>query len=249
MRRSLTHYLRLAVILAGFCAMAQTAATAPAKSENSLKIKLNVYNWAHVDTETLNRAMQEATRIFREIGVETLWVDRSVDELKQNPAFHRASEIYVNIIPQATEGLGLLSNALGLAPGEGRNRGRLYVCIDRVEQLYHKQIAGTARGKTARSATTAQILGYAIAHEIGHLLGLDAHGDFGIMRAAWSPTDLLNLAYGDLAFTPQQAAVIRYEVQLRQQATSCRRLDLGRLNFQPLRFKTKFITSGRERTR
>jgi hypothetical protein len=47
---------------------------------------------------------------------------------------------------------------------------------------------------------------------------MDAHSDVGIMRAAWSPTDLLNLAYGDLAFSPQQAAVIRSEVELRQQA-------------------------------
>jgi len=141
-----------------------------------------------------------------------------VDAAQQNSAPHRVSEIYVNIVPQATEGLGLLSNALGIAPGAGRNRGRLYVCYDRVEWLYRKQVAGTARGKTARSATTAQILGYAMAHEIGHLLGLDAHSDLGIMSVAWGPTDLLNLAYGDLAFNPQQAALIRSEVELRQQA-------------------------------
>jgi len=42
----------------------------------------------------------------------------------------------------------------------------------------------SARGKTARSATTAQILGYAMAHELGHLLSLDAHSDLGIMSVA-----------------------------------------------------------------
>ena len=139
----------------------------------------------------------------------------------------------MNIVPQATEGLGLLSNALGIAPGAGRNRGRLYVCYDRVERLYRKQVAGTARGKTARSATTAQILGYAMAHEIGHLLGLDAHSDLGIMSVAWGPTDLLNLAYGDLAFTPQQAAVIRFEVELRQQAAMELRNSNARIEPSP----------------
>ncbi len=183
-----------------------------------LKITLNVYNWAHVDSETLIRAKQEATRIYREIGVETVWLDHPVDEAQQNSASHRVSEIYVNIIPRATDGLGLLSNALGIAPGAGRNRGRLYVCYDRVEKLYHKQIAVTVQRKNARWATIAQILGYAIAHEMGHLLGQDAHSNLGIMRADWRPNDLVNLAYGDLAFTPQQAAVIRFEVELRQQA-------------------------------
>ena len=218
MRRSFTRYLRRAAILAGICSTAQAAVSGSVKMQPGLEITLNVYNWSHVDSETLIRAKQEAARIYREIGVETVWLDHPVDEAQQNSAPHHVSEIYVNIIPQATEGLGLLSNALGIAPGAGRNRGRLYVCYDRVERLYRKQVAGTARGKTARSATTAQILGYAMAHEIGHLLGLDAHSDLGIMSVAWGPTDLLNLAYGDLAFTPQQASVIRFEVELRQQA-------------------------------
>jgi hypothetical protein len=161
------------------------------------------------------RAKQEATRIYRSIGVETAWLDHPVTGPQESTP-PRVSEIYVNIIPQATQGLGLFSNSLGLAPGEGRNRARLYVCYDRVESLYRKQIARVAQHKTYRGATTAQILGYAIAHEIGHLLGLDAHSDLGIMRQVWSPTDLLNLAYDDLAFTAQQAAVIRTEVEMRQ---------------------------------
>src|SRR5262245_61449689 len=218
MRRSFTQYLRLTAILVGMCSTAQAAVSGSVKMQPGLKITLNVYNWAHVDSETLICAKQETARIYSQIGVETVWLDHPVDEAQQNSPPHRVSEIYVNIVPRATEGLGLLSNALGIAPGAGRNRGRLYVCYDRVERLYRKQVAGTARGKTARSATTAQILGYAMAHETAHLLGLDAHSDLGIMSVAWGPTDLLNLAYGDLAFTPQQAAVIRSEVELREQA-------------------------------
>src|SRR2546425_8360813 len=180
MRRTFTHYLKVAAILTGICSLGQTAMAGTVKTQPGLKITLNVYNWAHVDSETLIRAKQEATRIYREIGIETVWLDSTVDEDRQNLTPHQASEIYVNIVPQASEGLGLLSNALGIAPGEGRNRGRLYVCYDRVESLYRKQIAATARGKTYRWATTEQILGYAMAHEIGHLLGLDAHSELGI---------------------------------------------------------------------
>ena len=219
MRGSFTHYLRLAAIVTGICAAGQTATAGTVKIQPGLKITLHLYNWAHVDSGTLIQAKQETTRIYREIGVETVWLDHPVDDAQGAETPHRASEIYVNIVPQASEGLGLVSNALGIAPGEGRNRGRLYVCYDRVDRLYRKQIAGMADGKTYyRWATIAQILGYAMAHEIGHLLGLDAHSELGIMRAAWRPNDLLNLTYGDLAFTPQQAAVIRSEVEMRQQA-------------------------------
>src|SRR5262249_15160573 len=154
--------------------------------------------------ETVNQAKQEAARIYREIGIETVWIDHSVHGQQQNSTSYKASEIYVNI-PEATRGLGLFSTALGIAPGEGCNRGLLYINFDRVEKLYLKQIASATQHKTSRWPTAAQILGYAIAHELGHLLGIDGHSNLGIMRAAWNPTDFLNIAYRDLAFTPQQA--------------------------------------------
>ncbi len=217
MRRSCRqHYLKVAAILVGVCSVGEPAMAGNVKAQPDLTITLNVYNRAHLDSDTLNRSKQEAGRIYRQIGIQTVWIDRSVDDQQQNSASHRASEIYVNIIPQATEGLGLTPSALGVAPGEGRNRSRLYVCLDRVERLYRKQMADTARREVSRGATMAQILGYAIAHEIGHILGLDAHSKLGIMRAVWSQIDLLNLAYGNLAFTPQQATVIRSEAELRQ---------------------------------
>src|SRR5262249_3666211 len=152
-----------------------------------------------------------------EIGIETVWIDKPIPE-QPGLTPYRVSEIRVNIVPHASEGLGLQSSALGIAPGMGPNRGRLYVCYDRVESLYRKQVASTARGRTSRPATKAQILGYAIAHEIGHLLGLDEHSEMGIMRSAWLSNDLLNLAYGDLSFTAQQASVIRNQVQMRQKS-------------------------------
>jgi hypothetical protein len=216
MRRSFRHYLKLVAILVWVCSVGEPAMAGNVKAQPDLTITLNVYNWAHVDSDTLNRAKQEAARIYRQIGIQTVWIDHSVDEQQQNSASHRASEIYVNIIPQATEGLGLTPSALGVTPGKGRNRGRLYVCLDRVEWLYRKQMADTARREVSRGATIPQILGYAMAHEIGHLLGLEAHAKLGIMRAVWTATDLLNVAYGNLAFSPEQGAVIRSEVELRQ---------------------------------
>jgi hypothetical protein len=137
MRRSFTQrYLKVVAILVWVCSVGEPAMASGVRAQPGLKMTLNVYNWAHVDSDTLNRAKQEAARIYREIGIETVWIDSSIDEQQQNSAFHRASVIYVNIIPQATEGLGLTPSALGVAPGEGRNRGRLYVCLDRVERLY-----------------------------------------------------------------------------------------------------------------
>src|SRR5262249_36557125 len=104
MRRPLTHYLKVAAILIGISSGGQRAMAGTMKPETGLKITLNVYNWAHLDSDTLNRAKKEATRIYREIGIEMVWIDSPIGEQQRNSAPHRASEIYVNIIPQATEG-------------------------------------------------------------------------------------------------------------------------------------------------
>src|SRR5215831_16848040 len=101
MRRSFRHYLKVAVIVVGLCSTSQRAMAGKVNTPPALKLTLNVYNWAHLDSDTLNRAKQETTRIYREIGVEMVWIDIPIDELQQNSAPHRESEIYVNIIPQA----------------------------------------------------------------------------------------------------------------------------------------------------
>jgi len=73
-----------------------------------------------------------------------------------------------------------------------------------------------ARGDVCESASTAQILAHAMAHEIGHLLlNLETHSDSGIMRATWDVRTLQDACYGYLLFTPQQAELMRTEVQRR----------------------------------
>jgi hypothetical protein len=89
---------------------------------------------------------------------------------------------------------------IGMAPGTATARGQLaYVFYDRVESL--SEYFSTAIG---------QVLGGAVAHEIGHLLlPYHAHSRSGLMRAAWVSEDFQNLARGWLLFTPEQGALMR----------------------------------------
>ena len=54
-----------------------------------------------------------------------------------------------------------------------------------------------------------QVLGHAMAHELGHLLlGSNSHSSTGIMSGKWRAEELKRAAKGDLLFTPQQARII-----------------------------------------
>jgi hypothetical protein len=58
-----------------------------------------------------------------------------------------------------------------------------------------------------------QVLGYTVAHELGHFpLGSNSHSPQEIMHAKWSTDDKKRAAKGDLRFTPEQATAIRNRV-------------------------------------
>jgi hypothetical protein len=61
------------------------------------------------------------------------------------------------------------------------------------------------KGISGRHANVAQVSGHVIAHELGHLLGLDSHSPTGIMRADWNLKHLKDATDGYLLFTPQQS--------------------------------------------
>jgi hypothetical protein len=54
------------------------------------------------------------------------------------------------------------------------------------------------------------LLGYAIAHELGHLLlASNTHNTRGLMRPIWRDDELRSKRSADWNFTPQEVAAIR----------------------------------------
>ena len=177
-------------------------------AETSPVLTIQVSNQAGVDLMTLVQAEKTATGIFKKTGVESRWIEPAAG------GSFPLSHIQLKILPSVMSirpGLpdNFPDNAMGLAPGSGPDRQSVYVFYNRVEGVATKHIADT-------HANTAQILGDAIAHEIGHLLlNVQTHSATGIMRGDWNLWDLQNASHGYLLFTPKQAEVIRVEVSRR----------------------------------
>lgn len=73
--------------------------------------------------------------------------------------------------------------------------------------IYADRVVGMAR---AAGVAFARLLGYAIAHELGHLLlASPAHATDGLMRPNWLDRELRRRDVRDWAFSSQDAATIR----------------------------------------
>src|SRR5258706_36926 len=82
--------------------------------------------------------------------------------------------------------MGLANNAMGLAPGTGPDRRIVYVFDSKVETFFWGLLRAHTSGRMGRPVSKAQILGHAIAHEVGHLLlNQQVHSEHGIMRGDW----------------------------------------------------------------
>jgi len=199
-------------------------AAAAASSETSLAIAIHVRNYAGVAPETLTEAEEVATGIFRKAGVETQWTDtvliaenHQVNTTDYTP--YTLADIQLSIFPRVmSDHSGLPNGVMGLAPGAGPDRKIVYIFDNNVEARFWKLMSVYTSGSMVRQVSKAQILGHAIAHELGHLLlNQQVHSAHGIMRGEWGLADFLDMTRGTLLFTREQAESLQADVRRRSE--------------------------------
>jgi hypothetical protein len=178
-----------------------------------LGISVFVCNYAPAASPYLDAAKQDATRIFQHVGVDIEWHDCSpaAAESQKDPSCAQLigpMKIILRIVP-----------AFRLAPGitDGDTLGFAVanlatVSFERVAQ-YSLDVA----------VPRSRILGFAMAHEVGHLLlHSTRHAPVGIMRARWSRAALEPAAVAFLNFMPEEGPIIRTNVlaRMKQQIAS-----------------------------
>jgi hypothetical protein len=190
--------------------------SAESNTVDNLTIALHIYDYAQVEPQELAQAQEEASRVLARVGIEANWLNCPVPgrESQSNEACRStagARELVLRILPRAmAERMAREKHSLGFAqlstdgtPGYVAN-----VFYHRVESL-----------TVELNSSRAVILGYALAHEIGHLLlGTTSHSPNGIMRAHWTEKEMLSASAGRFGFLPQQAVRIRGQVQERRAA-------------------------------
>jgi hypothetical protein len=156
-----------------------------------LRIEVSVYNEASVQVHNVEMAERQASYLFATAGVEVEWVN--CDETSC-AGESRPGRITLRIMEDRDTPGG---EALGSAGFVG-DRG-----------LYAKAFYGNIQREAQQERINVEtLLGFAIVHEIGHLLLGRTHSEEGIMRANWTSRDLRRAAQGQLRFTADQVARI-----------------------------------------
>ena len=163
-----------------------------------------VANYAKVPRRELSRAEQIAGSIFHDAWIETTWLDLPLEGTHlADPKYDiRPGEFFLRILGETAPRL-LRGETVGYALpcAEPKIGCGAYISYPAVEALAYPSVDTLA----AREVSKSEILGAAIAHEIGHLLLGGGHSSTGVMKYLWNERDLRGIACHHLNFTPGEA--------------------------------------------
>jgi hypothetical protein len=218
--------LGLALAMSGFPAKAKVAARSP------VIVTISVHNDVAVPWGTIREAEGEASRVFREAGIDVEWMNCQAvsGETLETEKSRSCREA---IFPEHLQ-LRIVKQSVGLRPDV---MGVSFLSEDGSgcqADLFYEGVEGL-RQKT--NASLAIILGDVASHEIGHLLlGTNSHAPHGVMRAVWGQDELVSVARRTLFFSEKESARMRGRLGSAEphggRAAGFRR-TLGGLKFRP----------------
>jgi hypothetical protein len=182
-------------------------------------IAVEVHDYADVAPATLAAATEEASRVLRRAGIEVQWTIAPASRVVAGGAETGIPEPLTVVMLAPRHAAPVRSHSvLGYAvlPADGSYGVSAGVRYAAVERQVHET-----------TASLPQVLGYVIAHELGHLLlGSNDHAGWGVMAAQLSGAYFDKAAQGTLAFASDEAERLRAGIRSRRAlARSLARVD------------------------
>jgi hypothetical protein len=166
-----------------------TVAPSPAQAETP-RVVIRLYDMATTDAAARATAMRAAGDAIASAGIAVTWRDCSRGGAAHPCRTVRdAGDLVVRVIP----GQGAADVELGFAPIDPAGRATVVATVfyDHVERVSRRT-----------GLDTRELLGRAIAHEVGHLLlRAPGHAHSGLMRPLWTDAELMQNRPGDWTFS------------------------------------------------
>jgi len=168
-----------------------------ASKRDLVQLRVSVFNSSPVLPSTIEAGETEAGRVLMYAGIEVIWLNCPQDaphEVSRGlcSAVSFPSHLSLQLLRSSR---GLRTSTVGISfleHGEGCYADLFYEPIVNLQVTTH--------------VDPSVVLGYAMAHELGHLLlGVNSHSPSGLMRAHWTRADLANASKGKLQFSRQES--------------------------------------------
>ena len=178
-------------------------------------IAIRIHNYARVKPSILNQATKVASEIFRDAGVDPIWVECSIgqrflpDSVCTNPL--TPLDLVLSLLPRSrNQNFHFRDEVLGMAMETTAQDFGSFASV------FYDSVEICA---AHRNVDLSHLLGHVIAHELGHLLlGADSHSCRGVMRASWSGRELIAVNQGILSFSASEEqrlqAVLTFRTQV-----------------------------------
>jgi hypothetical protein len=180
------------------------------------RVQVRVYDTAVMPAADQTVALRAATGVLAAAGIDITWLACGSGESWTNPAACAVplahGELAVRLVrlagtPSARGELSLGYSLVDTSIAEG---ALATVYVDRVEWL-------ASQAAPHAGVDGATVLGFAVAHEVGHLLlGTNVHGAAGLMRAVWSRGELQRNDPADWLFTAGESLAMTRALRQRQ---------------------------------
>jgi len=188
--------LNLVGTAAAVACTAIVLAASPARAAD-LHVVVRVYDMATTAPAARAAALRVAADAIASAGITVSWRDCSRGGADHPCRTVRdAGDLVVRIMPVATVAATGADVELGFAPIDPAGRATV------IATVYYDVVQRVA-GRTGLG--TRELLGRAVAHELGHLLlRAPGHGASGLMRPLWTDAELLQNRPGDWTFSDDE---------------------------------------------
>src|SRR4029450_11358224 len=201
-------------IVAAVLLIAPGAATAETGDMQRPALVVRTYAIFEVSSDALRAARACAKAIFDIAGIDVSWVDcwrTKRDPVGVGPRCWQplaSNEVVLRILATGPA-KGSRSGSMGFSLVNGTPGGE----APSFSTVFANLVTALARGA---GVDARRVLGYVVAHEIGHLLlNNPHHPNAGLMRAMWSPVELRRDLAADWTFVSEEAETMRHALVAR----------------------------------